>query len=196
MTAKDYFDLGKDAITAAAAATAAVVAVLGLTAWKKQLKGRAEHDAARKLFKAILQLRDAISFVRNPWIPIGETTQAIKEAKKENPEAEVDSNRAVYHLRWNKIVEALSAVELESLETEIFWGEEIKNNILPLRRCVGRLNAAVGQMLNPELRTTRADCEEIIYEISGNGKKDEFTKEVEAGVQQVADFLRPKIKFE
>jgi hypothetical protein len=41
-----YASIAKDVITAGAAITAAVVAVKGLRAWKKQLRGKTDYELA------------------------------------------------------------------------------------------------------------------------------------------------------
>ncbi len=165
-----------------------IAAFQGLSAWKKQLRGRAEYDAARKLYKAILQLRDAISFVRKPFIPQSETIKAVNQFKKENPEATINENAAVYQLRWNKIIEAISAVQLESLEAEVLWGDEVGKIIKPLNQCVGKLNSHLAMFLNPQLYgSSTRDFNSIIYEVVSDTEKDEFTIEIEHEVQQVAE---------
>jgi hypothetical protein len=192
---KQFWTCIKELIYLGAAAGGVVAAFQGLSTWKKQLKGRAEYDAARKLFKATLQLRDAISYVRNPWIPIAETIAAEEQFKKENPDKEIKNSAPfVYKIRWNKIVEALSALQLESLEAEVFWGEDVQKIQKPIRQCVNKLNVTLSHFFDPQVsRTEKQDT--IIYEINTDAEKDDFTKEIEQAVQKVADFLKPKIKF-
>lgn len=173
-----------------------LVAVLGLKTWRKQIKGKTEYEAARKLYKAVLQLRDGISFVRNPFIPVSEMVKAEEQYKKENPNATSDSNNAVYQARWNKIVEAMSAVELELLEAEVLWGKEIKEVIKPVLDCVKKLNITLFKFLNPQFKiSNHENLRTIMYEINNPSEKDEFTVEVVKAVEKVADYLKPKINM-
>lgn len=74
-----YVTLFKDVITCISALTATVVAILGLQAWKKQLKGKTEYELAQKLLYATYKLREAIAWVRNPFQSAAEISKAMKE---------------------------------------------------------------------------------------------------------------------
>jgi hypothetical protein len=181
----------KDISTIVATTVAAFVAIKGLDAWKKQKKWQIEYDSSRNLYKAVLQVRDAISYVRDPFILLAEMDHAITELKERTPSKEqVDTNRAVYRLRWNKIVSAMSSMQLELLEAEVLW-ENVKETVKPLERCVAKLNNGVSQLLDPQLRINKTDFYDIIYE---GGEDNVFTKEIENAVKNVTDFLKPKLK--
>lgn len=65
-TVQKYITLIKDIITGLSAFTAAVIAIMGLQAWKKQLKGKTEYELAQRLLRATYKVREAFSWVRNP----------------------------------------------------------------------------------------------------------------------------------
>lgn len=56
MTPVEWVQILKDSLTAVAAVTGATVAVIGLKTWKRQLRGNAEYDVARRLFSGLLLL--------------------------------------------------------------------------------------------------------------------------------------------
>ncbi len=44
------------------------VALVGLSTWKKQIKGRTEYDLAKSALRTVYKAREAILFARNPFI--------------------------------------------------------------------------------------------------------------------------------
>ena len=98
-----YVTLIKDIITGLSALTAAIIAVLGLQAWKKQLKGKTEYEIAQKLLKAVYKVREAFSGVRSMLMDIPEQRQAVKELKIEenttDPNFHNTAVKAVYQMR-------------------------------------------------------------------------------------------------
>jgi hypothetical protein len=55
----------RELVLIAASSIAAVVALLGLRTWKKQLKGRTDYELARRLLKSAYAVRDALQIVRH-----------------------------------------------------------------------------------------------------------------------------------
>lgn len=84
----------------------AMIAVVGVNAWKKQLKGSTEYELAKRYLKSVYKIRDAIKYVRNPFISIDEMAVALKDNGIENPDYSNDqqTNRAVYSVRWKKVM--------------------------------------------------------------------------------------------
>jgi hypothetical protein len=117
-----------DIVTALAAGIGAVVAVVGLNAWKKQLKGKTDYELARRYLRAVYKIRDAIKFVRNPFISLGEMEQALKErGSNQSTSDHKETSRAVYSVRWKKVTEAGSDLTLELREAEVSWGKDEKD---------------------------------------------------------------------
>lgn len=182
----------KDLITFLLTIIGMIIAGGGLFTWKKQIKG----DTARRLYKSVLKLREAISYVRNPFISIAEQNNAIKQAEKENIVLEIKSSNIVYYFRWQKITEAMSELQLEQLEAEVLWGKEVLEKIDPIRSCVTELNIKLSQFLNPDLKTFSNDeIREVIYENRTKDFRDTFTLKIDNAVDVVGDFLKPKYKL-
>src|SRR5262245_66005117 len=92
MTAPELIAVLKDALLGLAAATTAVVAVLGLKNWGRELRGRATFEIARSLVKATYKLRDALTVSRSPLIrgaefPEGTNAPGPSEASEVQAEA-------------------------------------------------------------------------------------------------------------
>lgn len=59
MSFPEVIAIVKDVLVGVAAATTAVAAVIGLRSWSRELKGKAEFEAARNLARATYKVRDA-----------------------------------------------------------------------------------------------------------------------------------------
>ena len=83
-----------------------VIAIMGLQTWKRQLKGNTEYELARRFLSAVYKIRDAISYIRNPFVSAGEIASALQEANieidKSDSEYQVKRQNALYQKRWKK----------------------------------------------------------------------------------------------
>jgi hypothetical protein len=206
---QSYISIAKDILTGGAALTAGIVAVLGLQAWKKQLKGKVEYELARRLLRAALNVRDAIRFVRNPLQTGGEIDHAVKEAgidlDPRSPEYRAKSEAAVYQQRWKRLYEAMSQIEIELLEAEVSWGSEILERVKPLRACIGTLRGKLwlhsynlehpSYSENEAARQEREEIVQTIYWMSDDLTQDSFGMEVKTAIDGIAHFLSPYLKM-
>ncbi len=136
-----YISITRDLLTSVAAITAAIVAVLGLHVWKKQLKGKVEYELARRVLREAFNVRDAIRYVRNPFQMGGEIDRAVKEAGIDlDPRS--SEFRAKSEAPFIKAV-GMSKLEVELLEAEVSWGDEILNRVKRLRQCIATLNTKI-----------------------------------------------------
>jgi hypothetical protein len=193
----------KDIATGCAAVIGAIVAIRGLSAWRKQLKGKTDYELARRLLKAVYKVRDAIRFVRRPAIRTGESAAAEKEVKiedarlKENASAARDF--AVYQIRWNRLADAISELEAEAFEAEISWGQPAREKLGDLLKDVATLRWTINQhiesMLDDDYRVKRklSDVGDILYDNSEPDKPDAFTQRVQKTVTGLEDLLRPHL---
>ncbi len=180
----------KDIVTIIAASIASWVAITGLNTWKKQLKGKTDYELARRYLRSIYKIRDAIKYVRNPFISIDEIFSALKESGMalEDYADRQKSNRAVYALRWKKVVAAGSDISVELLEAQVSWGVEAINIQKDLDVCYRELFASLKLFLEGhELKGQR----DIIYDM---GDEDEFNKKMTQAIQRIEDYLRPHLK--
>lgn len=124
----------KDIVTTLSAGTVAYVAVLGLRAWRIQLRGRTEYELARRILTAVYKLRNAIELVRNPVLLSTEIDRSVKEAKFDveasDPDFERKSTAAVLQRRWHSVTAALVDLELGALEAEATWGEKARKSYI------------------------------------------------------------------
>src|SRR5258706_15365169 len=111
----------KEVVVTAAAVTGAIVALLGLNAWRRQLSGKTEYDVALRFLRAVYKLRDAVGLVRSPFMSAGEMAHAVKETDPSRPSegSPLEATAAAYELRWKSIMEAMSDIQLVELEAEV-----------------------------------------------------------------------------
>ena len=195
---KLFFDILVSTITSVALLIGAVVAVIGLNTWKKQLKGNADYELARRVLRSTYKLRDAIKYVRNPFISVEEQASAAKEVGSEK----VGGSQAifdVYSVRWQKINTATSDLEAEGIEAEVLWGKpavEVQKDFWDcVRKLYINLNYHLKARKDPEIYGRLArDSRDIIYATDPANENDSFSLEIKAAVSKIEEFLKPHLK--
>ena len=202
-----YLTALKEVVVMVAAATGAIVAVKGLTAWKRQLAGKTEYEVALKFLRAVYKVRDAISQVRNPFMSVAEIATALKETDMapESDPGQVPGHitqAATYTVRWKTVTEAWSDLQITILEAEALWGEQVVKLVSPLRKCVSELNVSINMYLRDSAdpkgeRTFREHHEkvfQVLYWVSDDSKEDSFSGKMQEAVRAVESFIRPQLK--
>lgn len=196
-----WYIIAKDIITFILTASGIVVACLGLTTWKKQIKGDKEFQVFYKLNYYLLELRNAIKYVRSPSIFPSETQKAknyflskYSDVDKEN--FEKNSTAYVYEMRWEKITIAYTKMESYSIAAEVLWGKEILEKVNPLKRKVKELSIMLLQnFIKPDLRAySQKEIDDIIYDKGSEDMPDKFSLEVNNAIKTVADYIKQKAK--
>ncbi len=160
-------------------------------AWKKQLKGKTDYEIARRYFRTVLRLRDAIKFVRNPFISNAEMEKALKEHGFESAELSEHqkTNRAVYSKRWEKVKSAWSDLDVELLEAEVSWGRKVVDTQAEFIKKVRELFGILDRFLAGNTKSFKESG--LIYD---TGAQDKFSKEVEAEVEKIRNHLKPHLQ--
>ena len=205
-TIQAYVTLIKDIITGLSALTAAIIAILGLQAWKKQLKGKTEYELAQKFLRAVYKIREALAYVRNPFQSAAEISQAMKEANID--ELPVNDSRyrprsemAVYQKRFQKVTEAFLELESIMLEAETLWGEGVREYIKSLRNHTSNLFIAIQMYISDMEHNVPYNEEkynkrmEIMYAITDNSREDPFANALKKTIKEIEDFLKPRLRI-
>lgn len=158
--------------------------------WKKQIKGKTDYEIARRYLKAALKLRDAIKYVRNPFIPVGEMQDALKKNGLDSEEYKdkQKTNIAVYSERWKKVTEAWTNLEAELLDAEVSWGYEARKAQINFDALIRKLFAELHMYLEGY---SKKITDNIIYD---TGDKDEFSKSIDDAIKEIEEFLKPHLK--
>lgn len=194
----------RDALVGLSAVSAAIFAYLGLSAWRKEIKGKAEYALAKDVLKSVYKVREAFKVVRNPAIYQYEypadMTDYHGHLKREH---NYEGTAYVYEKRWEKMNEAFRELEEHHLEAQVEWGSEFQNVIKKLRSCRVDLLIAVQQLLarkkNPDdvPQTTaeeKAEERSVLYHLGSDSKHDKFTPQIDEAISDFENWLRPHIR--
>ncbi len=189
----------KDSILTISVAFGAFVAFRGLQTWRKQLKGNAEYEQARRLLRSVYAYRNAIEVVRNPFTPSSE----YGPGRPQNPEENRNAIVKVYENRWKSITGASTELEVELIGAEVLWGSEVANLVKQLYHFRGLLYAAINAHLRDLKRPNKNSQEElkiegmlpaeILYSLY-DPEKDPFLRKMNALFNQIEDKLKQYLK--
>lgn len=179
-------------IISLAAVTAAGTAIYGVREWKRQMKGKTDYEIARRYLKTALTLRNAIEYVRNPFISLTEMQESLEKEGFEGSDYKDNSkmNRAVYSVRWGKVRNAWTELEVVALEAEVSWGDNAKKASADLIQSVRELLGAVQTHLNA---TGGEKIDRLIYSRGTFGEPDEFSKKVSKSIDNLREYLKPHL---
>lgn len=116
-----------------ASVSAIIIAWLSFDIWKKQKNSELVSKVALNYLKALLNLRDTIQSVRNPYISPDEMMLTLLEEGKSKEEAlkmipgNKDLIRLVYARRWKPLNTDRQNLQKESYECEVLFGEDFIN---------------------------------------------------------------------
>jgi len=191
----DFLNYYSDGILALSAFVAAIAGIFGIDVWKKKMKGKLDHDIARKFLKSILELRDATKIVRSPFIPVSEMYDALKNQGMDEKEIEdkLGNNkevyRAVYSLRWNKLQKVWFDLESISLEAEVSWGKQVVDVQKKLDEYIRELRSVVWLFVNyPEsFNKKHEENRKILY--GTYDENDKYYLKIENEISKIKEFL-------
>ena len=196
---------GKDIILAGAAITGSVVAVKGLTTWRRQLKGQAEYELAKIILKSTFQYRDAIYRVRHPAIYNYEMPEPAEDQVKtmNNGQKRFYGTSKAYEARCENVDKIQQEIYTELLEAEALWGKQPEILFKSLFNLGKELFFYVSYYLksiNPDISIGEREAYEkikrekrdILYDSMED--EDEFRKDVSSAINAIEDFLKPHLK--
>jgi hypothetical protein len=200
----EYTTIVQNVFLVIASAAAALIAYLGLTTWRKELKGKSEYAKAKEVLKAVYKVRRAFNHVRNPIIYQYEYPERMRDSSGHlEKKYDYEGTAHVYENRWKFLAEAFEALEEENLDAQVEWGPGFQEVIVPLRRCKVELQIAISNFLegkkNPHERRERAredqeDERSVLYHLGENSRHDKFTPQINAAIEEFEKKLRPYIK--
>ena len=195
----------KDVILGGAAIVGSVVAVKGLSTWRRQLRGQVEYDLARRILRLTYQYRDAIHAVRHPamWNP---EMPAPPEEKVKTMSAEqirFYGRFKAYEKRWDRVSEARSLLYPELLESEALWEDEIKDRFAPLLKLENQLFLRLTHQMeleNPDVPSQDKEAigklidrkSDILYDTLSDD--DVYRREFNEEVEKVAAKLKAHLR--
>lgn len=196
-----YLGLWVAIITGLATVVLAVVATLGVSAWRRQMRSDVQLRAAIAIRRGVLRFRDSIRRFRNPYNPPEELQVIFSRIK----DGEIGSfHREVFRIRWPQVVTALHELETAELEGEILWGEAFSTRMRKLYGIYSELEFSVYQYLNV-LANEDLDPEKKKNQLRRWAKvtggkfpgepPDEFENKLLSAIDDLDRFLRPRIQL-
>lgn len=196
-----WIELFKNIITIVAAIIGAIVAILGLRAWRRQLQGKTEYEISKDILKSVYTLVEAIKVVRNPFVSSGEINSSLKDEGLDldirDDDYDFISTRIVFHRRWKMVSDALSSLSLVMIEAKVILGNDIDGLFLPLNEQVRELwngidtvlrsmNFRLRDSLKPdELQIARS----ITYGIHDDGT-DKYSNRLKRNVEKIEEHFQ------
>lgn len=199
----DWVKIFSDGSIGIAALATAWIARQGVDAWSRELRGRAQFEVARSLFKSVLRLRDVLQAARSPFIAASEFPETYARAGlKPDAKTEEDAYAHIFNTRWAPVWEAYREVETQALEAEALWGTSVRGKVDDVKAVVRTVNAAI----HAYMRNLRSDGEDfkanppfgqkVRSEVFGSDSDDEseVSKRLRAAISAVEKELQPHLR--
>lgn len=202
MTLVEIVTVTKDAIVALAAAVTGSVAVIGLSNWNRELRGKAAFEVARSLARATYKLRDELRNCRAPFLSAGEFPEGYRgPLGQTSPQEEAAALAHVYGNRWKHVYEALESFDTNTLEAEAMWGANIRQKTDALRQCVRELRVAIDAIVEDtaqrgeNFKADRDFAKEMRSKVStSSGAENPLTQRIESAIEGIEGVIRPHLK--
>jgi len=198
----EFISVISDMFVGISALTVAVLGIVGLYQWKRELTGKIKIDVARAMAKKALQFRDEAKSTRSPFTFSGESAERERD---ENESLDKTHLLDEFYARRNRLIllqETLRELYELSWEAEILIDGKIANHLVPLEKIFRELFASTEAYFQTNLervdRAKPADPEEWIMEhyqrIYGTSD-DDFSKSIDAAVNNLNEELKAIIKI-
>lgn len=197
---KDVFSIIGTIISGAAVAVAFYFGREGLHTWRRQLRGSADHDLARRLLIEIYKLRDEIRRARSPVIFSFETAPFEGETQSDDPKkASFNATARAYRRRLTAMDDARNPLRATMLEAEAVWGDEFKElmeQVFKLEREFVNYVRLYLNSISPEgtvqslvaRQVLLGKHREVLYDL--DGPEDLYWVEMKQALMEVANHLR------
>ncbi len=193
----------KDILLVLTAIIANYIGIRALLSWKKQHRELTEYDIAKKLLKSIYRLKEAVENSRDRYIYFPPRSSSDPEERITETKEKRTWNGLFdyYNQRINQIIKTKSDVRGNLFEAEIIWNKEVRNKVDPLLKMANELINAIDDYVGAKHPDTHKDLRDevirhnrpLVYSHS-NIEKDAYRKNFEQTIEDIEEYLRPKIK--
>lgn len=180
--------------TAIAAVVGVGIAWKGLRSWRDEVRGRAKYDVARRVLRAVYEIRNGIAVVRSPFIREGEDGAERGDDDAERTRA--DHQRP--DLRWQTVTRPMADLQVALLDAEVLFGSAFAEAFKELYQLVHELGLnrrylAEG-LANPEMARARGDAWEEVGNVAlWSGPTDEFEARLNDIIARIEGMVRPYV---
>lgn len=200
---KDVFAVVGTVISGVAVWVAFYFGREGLHTWRRQLRGSADHDLARRLLIELYKLRDVIKRARSPVIFSFETAPFDGEVRSNDPQQDsFDGTARAYRRRLTAMDEARGPLLATMLEAEAVWGTELKKlmgQVFKLEREFVNYVRLYLNSISPEATVQALYARQrvlekqrdVLYDL--DAPEDIYWVEMKQALQQVENHLRARL---
>jgi len=183
----------------------AIVAILGLRTWRKELTGKAKFELARNVMLLGFKLRENFEWVRNPG---GWSWEYANRTRQENESPEVSAVLDQWYAknqRLQPLVENLQKLEEATWEAEILLSEDsgkrVQEAFKTYRSSYAELSSAIysyfetrhDEVVKGSMYKDQDWLKELKKEIY-SAKDDDFSKRIDEATKQLAPALKAYVK--
>jgi hypothetical protein len=188
-----------DFTVAVAAIVTATAAWKGLSSWKLEQAGKVHFEVARQLARATYRLRNAMNDARAVFTSAAEFPEGYNSVNRTDRE-EAEAWAHIFKNRFTPLREVALELQTVGLEAEVLWGEEVKQKVAALLRCVSLLRAgmerrirqlASGDPRRPDQLEAYTKTEDIVFGSTEFADiENPFTDQVRVALGDMQDFLK------
>ncbi|MCK2045595.1 MULTISPECIES: hypothetical protein [Chromohalobacter] len=197
----EAISIAKEVLVSIAAATTAIVAVLGLRSWSRELRGRTQFEVARQLIRATYRVRDELRYCRTPFIQGAEFPADYPAVEGATPEQEAKAWAHIYQNRWEPVRDALRELDAQLLEAEALWGSDIRKAGDALRLCARELQVAMEAIIDDKavggqnFQSDRDFAKKMrsTAHASATSQDNELTNKIQDAVSSIERHVRPHL---
>jgi hypothetical protein len=202
------FGTARDIAVSVSAIAAAIIAVLGINAWRRQLKGMTEYQIALKVLKALFAARESLVEARGRFTFPAEWADRVPDAGG-RAEFMALIEAQSYQRRLSRVGSARADLHVAQQEALAVWGEPAHEALEEFFRAIDDLSAAYDQYFEVELAGARRKDQDgiepepdtdhqvlrrILFAIPDREGNDPFGKRIARGVGKAEDFYRGRLK--
>jgi hypothetical protein len=199
--------LTRDVIVSISALAAALVAFLGVNAWRRQLKGTTEYQNALKVLRALYAVRESVIEARDRFIL---PTDAVQQPPATGPEEfRVRVEARSYQRRLVRVGAARGELLLAQQEALAVWGDPAKEALEDLLEAIADLFTTYELYFDEEIALARRRDQEgkdetrdaenlvmrrVLYSALSKDGKDPFGERIARAVARAEEFYRARLK--
>ena len=189
------WSITKDFVSIVGTIGALTIGGMGLSTWKKQLRGTSEYELAKKAILMTYQVQQAIQSVRNPMLHLSQDD--VETGNK------LQAEQKIYEERLNSLSDVWAELQIIRLEAKAIWSSEAYSVFDDLNKCVRKINADIwlhfwlkGACAGSGATVDRSPERVIkndkdIYYVSDD---DPFSQQIILAVKNIEDYFLTKVR--
>lgn len=193
--AKIDWSLVSDIVAIIGTFGALLIGALGLTTWRRQLKGTSEYELAKKAILSTYEVQQSIQSARNPLLYLSK--DEVEEGRR------LEEEQRIYSERMERVYQKWAELQTIRLETRVVWSDEAHSCFSELQQRIGDLRGALwlhfwmkGAYAGPGATVDNnaervMENDKIVYFTS---EDDEFSQKIAYSVRNIESFFAPKVR--